>query len=641
MTTTTTIPTVATEPAADRSWRADRLWRYLPPAVLALLGLILGGRLWGRVGDLLIDFGREIYIPAHLAQGRVLYRDMAYMYGPFSPYVNAGWWLLFGGDERAVVYANVIVLLIVCVLMYRLFVLAADRYAATIAMALFLGCGAFGATTRITNYNFLTPYAHGTTHGLALCLGSATALIALHRTRRLRFALLAGVLVGLSFLTKPEIFFAACATTGCGLAVILLGERDNRQRVHIALAFCGAATVPPVAALGILAIAMPFDTALDGWMNSWRYVAQATASPYFLVDMGRDKPSTNAWKAVRYACLYAQFLIGLFLVAVIFRRAFGAWPRLSWMGAMIAGVGLFSLTQQYPYRPRFWLDVGRGLPVFPLIGLFVGLVAVRRPRDATPRALAILMVSALAGALIVKLWLNARLYNYGFVLATPAVAVGALLATGWVPDLVRRVGGYAPLVRFGATGLAAGVIVWQQSFTSGILAERSIAVETPGKWFTLTPRQSTIAEAVTAMKTIATPGQTLAVIPDGAGINYATGMFNPATYDILNPLVLQLLGEAKITAAYAAQPPDFLLLVHYDTSQYGARWFGRNYAQDMATRFESEYEPLGRFGESGDGRLPIDLFRRRRDGNPSTTRAAPPVARAVAHPVARGYPRVP
>jgi 4-amino-4-deoxy-L-arabinose transferase-like glycosyltransferase len=622
--TTTTTPETSAEPAPALEPHS-RWWRYAPPALLAILGVVLGARLWGRVGDLLIDFGREIYIPAQLAQGRVLYRDMAYMYGPLPPYVNAAWWLLFGGTERAIIYGNVIVLLIVCVLMYRLFVLAADRYAATIAMALFLACGAFIANTRITNYNFLTPYAHGTTHGLALCLGAAKSLIALHRTRRVRYALLAGALVGLSFLTKPEILFAACATTGSGLLVILLGERDNRQRVRVALAFAGAAIIPPLAALGLLAAAMPFDVALDGWLNSWRYVGTATASPYFLTDMGRDTPWTNGWKAVRYACLYGQFLIGLFLAAVVLRRWLCAWPRVSAVLAVIVGVALFALTQHYPYRPRFWLDIGRGLPIFPLVGLLVGLIAVRRPRDATPRALAILMVSALAGALIVKLWLNARLYNYGFVLATPAVAVGALLATGWLPNLVRRVGGYAPLIRFGATGLAIGVIVWQQHLTSGILDERTVAVATPGGWFKLTPKQSTIAEAVTAMKAIASPGQTLAVVPDGAGINYATGMFNPATYDILNPLVLELIGERRITQAYAAHPPDFILLVHHDTAQYGARWFGRDYARDMAALLASRYEPVGRFGEPDDGRLPIDLFRRRAKPTSTTGPAMQPV----------------
>ena len=44
---------------------------------------------WGGWPDVLIDYGKELTIAWELAEGRALYRDVAYFLGPLSPYLNA------------------------------------------------------------------------------------------------------------------------------------------------------------------------------------------------------------------------------------------------------------------------------------------------------------------------------------------------------------------------------------------------------------------------------------------------------------------------------------------------------------------------------------------------------------------------
>ena len=62
-----------------------RLREFYPLAVLVPMSIVLCARMWGRVGEVAIDFGREVYVPWQIAQGRVLYRDLAYIFGPLSP----------------------------------------------------------------------------------------------------------------------------------------------------------------------------------------------------------------------------------------------------------------------------------------------------------------------------------------------------------------------------------------------------------------------------------------------------------------------------------------------------------------------------------------------------------------------------
>src|SRR5260370_6823144 len=57
---------------------------------------------WAAWGNLTIDSGHEMYIPALLAEGKTLYRDVYFNFGPAAPYFNSYLFRLFG------VYLNVI-----------------------------------------------------------------------------------------------------------------------------------------------------------------------------------------------------------------------------------------------------------------------------------------------------------------------------------------------------------------------------------------------------------------------------------------------------------------------------------------------------------------------------------------------------
>src|SRR5437879_12264119 len=51
---------------------------------------------WGAWGNLTIDSGHEMYVPALLAGGKTLYRDTWFMYGPAGPSFNASRFRRFG-----------------------------------------------------------------------------------------------------------------------------------------------------------------------------------------------------------------------------------------------------------------------------------------------------------------------------------------------------------------------------------------------------------------------------------------------------------------------------------------------------------------------------------------------------------------
>ena len=80
---------------------------FIPPLVLAVMFSVMIAWSWCKWPDILVDFGRELYVPWQIATGKVLYKDIAHLFGPFSSYFNALLFKLFGASYIVLVVSNI------------------------------------------------------------------------------------------------------------------------------------------------------------------------------------------------------------------------------------------------------------------------------------------------------------------------------------------------------------------------------------------------------------------------------------------------------------------------------------------------------------------------------------------------------
>lgn len=73
-----------------------RIAEWFARAVIVSVAGALAWYTWGHWGDFQIDNGREIYVPAAILKGKLLFRDLWYMYGPLAPYLKALLFRIFG-----------------------------------------------------------------------------------------------------------------------------------------------------------------------------------------------------------------------------------------------------------------------------------------------------------------------------------------------------------------------------------------------------------------------------------------------------------------------------------------------------------------------------------------------------------------
>ena len=76
--------------------REDASGNWIARAVIVSVAAALAWHTWGHWGDFQIDNGRELYVPAEILKGKMLFRDLWYMYGPLVPYLKALLFRIFG-----------------------------------------------------------------------------------------------------------------------------------------------------------------------------------------------------------------------------------------------------------------------------------------------------------------------------------------------------------------------------------------------------------------------------------------------------------------------------------------------------------------------------------------------------------------
>src|SRR5216684_2852518 len=80
--------------ASHESQSTAQIW--MARAVIVSVTGALAWYTWGHWGDFQIDNGRELYVPAEILKGKLLFRDLWYMYGPLAPYLKALLFRIFG-----------------------------------------------------------------------------------------------------------------------------------------------------------------------------------------------------------------------------------------------------------------------------------------------------------------------------------------------------------------------------------------------------------------------------------------------------------------------------------------------------------------------------------------------------------------
>jgi hypothetical protein len=606
--------TVADVSAPRGSWNRGTL---VTLAVYAAVFGMMTWWSWRRWPDPLVDFGRELYVPWQITRGRMLYRDLLSLFGPLSPYVNALWFRLFGVSLLTLALCNLAIFAAVLAGVHRILAIAADRVTATAAgITVLLLCG-FSQYVPVGNYNFVTPYAHEAAHGLAL---SVAMILLLHRAVRddARWAwTLAGFCFGLVLLTKPEIGLAAAgAAATAWIAALVLGGRGRAGSVVRAALFIAGAAVAPLCFFIYLAAHMPAIDAARATAGAWVPVfgTGISANEFYRRSMGLTHPLANVFAIV---VSFAGVVLFILAAAIVAWRSADARVARS-VGSRVLRIGVLAAAI---FAARGG-TVPRALPILVLaaVVLLAVLFAERRGRrDDAVRLVPLIVWSVFALLLMAKMGLNPRVVHYGFYLGFPAATVSIALVGWLIPEWLGRRRGPAASRAFQMLALwaVAASIAPYLGLAYGWYRTKTIAIGTGGDRFyasSLGWQGTAVRDALGTLGALPA-GQTLAVMPEGVMINYLSRRDSPLRVVNLMPPELMAFGEDEILRSLRASPPDVVMLIDKDTSEYGYPKFGSDerYGSRVVAWVAAGYDKVQSIqpAGAGDARGGIQIWKRR------------------------------
>jgi hypothetical protein len=564
----------------DRSTRDDRRWL----AILAL-SLIAGlAASWHRWAGPVIDSGREMNQPLRLASGEMLYSEVGHIYGPLSPYVHAALYRVFGPSLN-VLYADGIasaaaILLLVYFLGRRLMSAAAAGTAALTVMWLctFKPAG-----------NYVFPYAFSALHGTLLALATLTiAAGAMTRPTLARFAL-AGVVAGAALLAKTEMGLAALSS---GVAAAWLSRRGREALIFIA------------SAIGIAGTAYAIVVARVGWRtlieDAWLlgYNVPAPLAYFNAALLGVDAPLVSIARML--AAAVKLIVIAAVVGAVSYLAAGPAdakrRARVILLGAVAAAV-ILSLTTG--------LDWDRG-PFLAMPLLLVALVIWSARQAPAERTRLVLLYSVFALVQLARVILHVRSGGaYGSFLLPVSVI---LFTFAWVGPFAEALADAAP--RRIARSIALWMLILSAVGSAVVLAYRyrrsnTVAVTTARGTLIVPPAIGPAwNDALAYIESQTSPGDPIAVLPEGTSLTFLSGRRNPLREEIATPGFLEGAAETRAIDALDRSGTRLILIVNRAAREFGAESFGRDYSRRLMAWIDAHYTACAAFGAQ-DPRLQV------------------------------------
>jgi hypothetical protein len=571
---------------------------------------------WGTWPDVIVDFGRELYIPWQLASGKVLYKDIAVFHGPLSQYFNSLWFWLFGASLRTLVICNLTIVGLLIALLYHMLRQVSSVWPAVAACLTFVFLFAFAQYIGMGNFNYVCPYAHEIVHGLMLSMASLACVWRYERWG-LAALVLAGGALGLAFLTKVEVFVPGAAADAIALGLTMSCTRPNWGRLVVAVsAFLGAMLVPIVIAVAWLSMAMPISQALAGALGSWTALVRTNPAgqKYFQTVMGTDDIPSNLRLLADSAWRYAVILVPACVLALAVRKPGKVRLIASLAGFVIAGALLwpdpFTLEWRTAVRPLLlrpvnlapkWFEALRPVPLFMAAAAAIFLMLFFRDRRKglpTSRLIKQLSLVLFALTLLGKIVLNTRITHYGFALAMPATLVLVVGLLEWMPAAISRLGGCGGVVRAVAlAGLGLGILSHLAVQALFVGYNDIYRVGRGRDAFLADARGMVVNDALPYITKYKGPHETLAVFPEGVMLNYLSRRPNPTPYIFFTPFDIDLFGEDRMRAVLEAHPPGLVAIVHKTNSEYGLRFFGKDYGVRLNGWIRQNYEEIRLIGD--------------------------------------------
>jgi hypothetical protein len=525
----------------------------------------------GKWSDAIIDSGREWIVPDALARGDLLYRDVVYWFGPFTPYFHAAFFRVFGSSFRTLVVAGVVGSIGVLAALFFALRAVTGRREAVLWTALAVPALIFmpnaGGSILGMGYRIW--------HAAVFALLAVAVLIEPAHGRRSWAPAFAGTLAALASLCRTE--WGLITLAGAGL-VVFHRETDRRKVWPKELRLFGAFFV-------VFAGVFAFFGIRAGWGS---FVRDA---PVLLLNLPAETRShpvlagVSAWRDGIWTLLYssAMWLGAFFLMEIAAVSRVDPLRARRRLGPLAVLLLLFGVAA--------WrgggLSGGLIWSAAPFVCAAACVVGLRSGRQPVP--------PVLIGFGTMGLLLSHR--RPFFIEDAPYVGPPLLVAFVCAAALCSIAVAREPAPM--QERLGVGVAVLLVSLTGVAFASRLLEYEkdervpiagTAGFLSARTELAREIEELGTAIRSNSHEEDGLVVFPEGEILNFLSGRKNPVRHKLYLPGYVNGRNEGEILRELQTASPAAVVIWRRALGEYGAGFFGEDYGREIRRWIGENYD---------------------------------------------------
>lgn len=599
-----TIPADSWEPVSTHIEHAYSLkpsadsgspWNLSTIVALLLLLVLWAVKLyttWGAWGNLTIDSGHEMYVPAQLAQGKQLYRDVWFMYGPAAPYFTSYLFRLFGVQLNVLYWAGSL-----SALGSALFL-----YLTGMRLSYWLAGWAAGAVVLMDAFQpslfcFPLPYASAAVYG---CFTGCLFLwFAVHASfsKNWVWMFFGGLAAAAALLIKPEFGLACYATLA-----VLIAVRAYTQGSWKILARDAAAVLPGMI---LCALVVRWMVSIAGVKFITQENIMSWPTAYFMKAYGKRWLEGTGFTVSGSAFLQA-FHRGIPIAAVILTWFILLW----WKGAETRSLAIKALmvlaVVWYLVRNDFFvLSMKNSLSLllttvfFPRdMVLYVIAAAIAAWcyfwwRPVSPRSLATALIFTFSGLLAFRILMKMNAGGYPIFYNGPVVLSYLLLLSMAIRGSNRS----RVFVFLGELALCLACLtpVFVHARLNEAGAKDFVPLATDRGTIRVPKKMAENYEAaIQFMKEKAALGQSVLSIPEDTSLYFLSGTDCPTRVYLFTP---GALAPGKMVSETIDQmeraPVSYLLWSNRTFPEYGVAVFGRDFDRELGSYLKSNYRLVG------------------------------------------------
>jgi hypothetical protein len=544
---------------------------------------------WNKWGSLIIDTFEDCWVAYKIFQGKVFYKDVLFPYGFFPFYFISFLYKIFGVNIKCLIYTGIIITGVTYVMIYRISRFFLDRIFSYLCALTFLSVFAFAFYLYSNIFNFILPYTLASTF-FTMFMVIALYFFIKFIKNGINKCLLGWVIsIYFAFLCRMELSFAVWVIFV--LLALLYAAKEKLKIYPIALYLLS----PLLLAIFSYWLFLFVNNAFDGFK-------EATVS-FFNAYMRKENQVYRLFSGTNQIFANLKIDVRTFfyqLSAVFLLFLCSHWLSFNERGKkkigkyFIAGVAAFLITR-FLMKYMHYSYQYRSMPVFLILGiLFCSYNLLFSKKPETRKYFSLLTIYLLSLVLILRIFLRVSANYYGFFMAVPGLVCYCIffveICFSGFSKFFKTCAETKEYYRF-------SLLIFFVIFAFACVRHSYLNYKEK-KFISVTERGTVISfddeitrnfwDVVSYLKN--TPvGSSVAVFPQGVGLNFFSERDNPLKYFDFLPLGIHMIGEKEMLKQIIDFRIDYIVIVSRDTSEFGYASFGIDYAKDIYSWITANY----------------------------------------------------